>query len=548
MKRKITSLILTIVAITFIAGCGNQTSTMKTENSIQKKVDEFVEVELTSDISHLTDNQKEMLGYLFDAANLMEDIFWQEAYGDKEELLNSISDPVVKEFVKINYGPWERLNGNKPFVEGVGTKPLGANFYPKDMTKEEFEALDAKDKTSLYTIIRRDENGALYTIPYHEAFKEETNKAVELIEKAASLAKDEGFKKYLQLRAKALQTDDYYESDVAWMDMKSNDIDFVVGPIENYEDALYGYKASHESFILIKDQEWSKKLDKFAAFLPQFQKDLPVPDAYKSETPGTDSDLGAYDAVYYAGDCNAGSKTIAINLPNDEQVRLDKGSRKLQLKNSMRAKFDKILVPIADLLIDKDQRKYIKFNAFFENTMFHEVGHGLGMGRTIDGSQTVREALKSYYTSLEEGKADILGLYIVTKLYDMGELNDGELMDNFVTFMASIFRSARFRAASAHGKANMMRFYFFQEKGAFTRDDATGTYKVNFEKMKAAMNELTEKILIIQGDGNYDKAKAWVETDGKIKEVLQKDLDRINDAGIPRDVRFKQGKEMLGLN
>ena len=416
------------------------------------------------------------------------------------------------------------------------------------MTKEEFEAFDAKDKTSLYTLVRRDENGKLYTIPFHEAYKEETDKAIELLKKAATLAEDEGFKKYLELRAEALATDEYYDSDVAWMEMKTNNIDFVVGPIENYRDALFGYKAAHEAFILIKDQEWSKKLDRFAAFLPQFQKDLPVPAEYKSEMPGSDSDLGAYDAVYYAGDCNAGSKTIAINLPNDEKVRLDKGSRKLQLKNSMKAKFDKILVPISNILIDESQRKHIKFDAFFENTMFHEVAHGLGMGSTIDGSQTVREALQNYYTSLEEGKADILGLYIVTKLYDMGELSSGELMDNYVTFMAGIFRSARFGAASAHGKANMMRFYFFEEKEAFTRNEETGTYKVDFEKMKSAMNELTEKILIIQGDGNFDAAKAWVEADGTIKETLQKDLDRINAAGIPRDIRFKQGKEVLGLN
>ncbi|HAF29131.1 MAG TPA: Zn-dependent hydrolase [Bacteroidales bacterium] len=548
MRRKISSIILLVLAIALFASCGNQTKTMETENELQKKVDEFVEVELTTDISHLSDNQKEMLGYLFDAGKLMEDIYWKQAYGNKEELLNSITDPVVKEFVKINFGPWERLNNNKSFVEGIGPKPAGANFYPIDMTKEEFEALESEDKTSLYTIIRRDENGSLYTIPYHEAYKEEVEKAVELIQKAAELADDAGFKKYLELRAKALQTDDYYKSDVAWMEMKSNLIDFVVGPIENYEDALYGYKAANESFILIKDLEWSKKLDKFAALLPQFQKDLPVAAEYKSETPGSDSDLGAYDAVYYAGDCNAGSKTIAINLPNDEQVRLDKGSRKLQLKNSMRAKFDKILVPISNILISEDQRQHVKFDAFFENTMFHEVAHGLGMGSTIDGSQTVREALQNYYSSIEEGKADILGLYIVTKLYEMGELNSGELMDNYVTFMAGIFRSARFGIASSHGKANMMRFYFFEERGAFLRDEATGTFKVDFEKMKTAMDELTEKILIIQGDGNYEAAKAWVESDGMITESLQKDLDRINSAGIPRDIRFKQEKEMLGLN
>jgi len=545
MKNKIVNLFSVIIAAIIISSCGAPEKEVKSD--MQKKLDEYAEVELTSDISHLTDNQKEMLGYLFEAAQLMDDIFWQEAYGDKEELLNSISDPAAKKFVKINYGPWERLNDNKPFIEGYGKKPAGANFYPSDMTKEEFEVLDADDKTSLYTLIRRNNDGELYTIPYHEAFKKETTKAVEFIRKAAELAEDEGFKKYLSLRAEALETDNYYESDVAWMEMKNNDIDFIVGPIENYEDALYGYKAAHESFILIKDQEWSKKLDKFAAFLPQFQKDLPVPQEYKNETPGSDSDLGAYDAVYYAGDCNAGSKTIAINLPNDEQVRLDKGSRKLQLKNSMKAKFDRILVPIANMVIHPEQRKHVKFDAFFENTMFHEVAHGLGLGNTIDGEQTVREALKEYYTSIEEGKADILGLYIVDKLYEMGELTSGEVMDNYVTFMAGIFRSARFGAASSHGKANMMRFYYFQKEGAFTKDSETGTYKVDFEKMKTAMNKLTKKILIIQGDGDFEQAKAWVKADGKIKEELQKDLDKINEAGIPRDIVFKQGKTMLEL-
>jgi len=545
MKNKIKNLFSVMIAAVIITSCGSPEKEANTD--MQKKLDEYAEVELTSDISHLTDNQKEMLGYLFEAAQLMDDIFWQEAYGNKEELLNSISDPAARKFVKINYGPWERLNDNKPFIEGFEEKPAGANFYPSNMTKEAFEALDANDKTSLYTLVRRDEKGELYTIPYHQAFNKETKKAVELIRKAAELAEDEGFKKYLNLRAQALETDEYYESDVAWMEMKSNDIDFIVGPIENYEDALYGYKAAHESFILIKDKEWSKKLDKFAAFLPQFQEDLPVPQEYKNETPGSDSDLGAYDAVYYAGDCNAGSKTIAINLPNDEQVRLDKGSRKLQLKNSMQAKFDQILVPISNIVIHPEQRKHVKFDAFFENTMFHEVAHGLGLGNTIDGEQTVREALKEYYTSIEEGKADILGLFIVDKLYEMGELTSGEVMDNYVTFMAGIFRSARFGIASSHGKANMMRFYFFQDKGAFIKNSETGTYRVDFEKMKAAMNELTEKILIIQGDGDFEQAKAWVEADGKIKEDLQKDLDKINEAGIPRDIIFKQGKEMLGL-
>jgi hypothetical protein len=488
-----------------------------------------------------------MLPYLFEAAKIMEDIYWQEAFGDKTQVLKDDLDEYTKKFVQINYGPWERLNNNEPFLPDFGEKPAGANFYPANITKQEFEAWNNENKSSLYTLIRRDSEGKLMAVPYHQAFASEVKKASGFILKAAELAEDEGLKNYLEKRAAALLNDEYFESDVAWMEMKTNTIDFIIGPIENYEDQLFGYKAAHESFILIKDIEWSSKLEKYAALLPGLQKELPCEEKYKNETPGMDSDMNVYDAVYYAGDCNAGSKTIAINLPNDEVVRNTKGSRKLQLKNSMQAKFDKILVPIADLLIDESQRKHVKFDAFFENTMFHEVAHGLGLGNTVDQSGTVREVLKDSYTSIEEGKADILGLWCVYQLNEMGELGEKEMMDNFVTFMAGIFRSVRFGAASAHGKANMMRFYYFQETGAFTRDESTGTYKVDYEKMKQAMFDLSEIILKIQGDGDYNLATKMISEKGFIREALQKDLDRIGEAGIPRDIVFEQGPEVLGL-
>ncbi|MFP4447742.1 MAG: dipeptidyl-peptidase 3 family protein [Bacteroidales bacterium] len=516
-------------------------------SEIQKKVNEFVEVELKSDISHLSEDQKEMLSYLFDAAEIMDDIFWKQAFGDKDELLNAIENEDLKKFVHINYGPWERLNDNKPFVKGYEEKPKGANFYPEDMTKEEFENFEDEDKSNLYTLVRRNEEGDLITIPYSEAYKDKHEKAAELLKKAAELAENESFKNYLKLRAEALVTDEYLDSDMAWMDVKDNDVDFVVGPIENYEDGLYGYKAAHEAFILIKDHEWTEKLEKFSKLLPELQESLPVDEEYKQEKPGIDSDLGVYEAIFYAGDCNAGSKTIAINLPNDERVHKEKGSRKLQLKNSMKYKFDKILVPISEVLIDESQREYIKFDAFFENTMFHEVAHGLGIKETITDKGTVRKALKEYYSPVEESKADIIGLYLVKQLSEMGELEDKELKDNYVTFMASIFRSIRFGAASSHGKANMMRFNYFEDQGAFTRDEETGTYKVDFDKMTEAMNTLGEKILTMQGDGDYEAAEKMVKENAKIKETLQKDLDRLTEEGIPRDIRFKQGEDILGL-
>lgn len=513
---------------------------------VQERLNIYAPFELTADLSHLSENEVKIIGIMFDVARIMDGLFWKQAIGGKADFINRLEDDKTKRFAKINYGPWDRLNNNEPFIEGIGTKPKGANFYPADMTREEFEAFDDPNKTSLYTLIRRDENGSLKSVWYHEAYANELQRASELLLEAATLAEDPGLKKYLELRANALITDDYQSSDFAWMEMQNTNIDFVVGAIENYEDALFGYKAAYESFILLKDISWSKKLEKFAALLPDLQKGLPVEDEFKKDVPGSKADMNAYDVIFYAGDCNAGSKTIAINLPNDEEVHVKYGSRKLQLKNSMKAKFDKILVPISDLLIDPEQRQYITFTAFFENTMFHEVGHAMGIKNTVNGSGTVREALKEQYSAIEEGKADIMGLYLVTQLYEMGELTEGEVMDNYVTFFAGIFRSSRFGAASSHGKANMMRFNYFEEQGAFTRNE-DGTYTVNFDATFDAMISLMQKILYIQGNGDYEAAKKWVEEAAMIPPGLQADLDRLNSSNIPVDIVFKQGAAMVGL-
>ena len=530
-----------------LGAINKQVTLEKFDHMISRKATEFTQVDLTADISHLSDDQKEMLQILFRVADVMEDLYWEQVFPDKDAALGSMVNEDASRFFKINYGPWERLNGNLPYLPDYEAKPAGSGYYPADMTKAEFEAIEDPAKTSLYTIIRRDTEGTLKVVPYHMAWPDQVNKAAELLKQAAELAEDKGFKKYLNLRAEALLTDDYLASDMAWMDMKNNEIDFVVGPIENYEDALYNYKAAHESFILIKDKEWSEKLTFIASVLPEMQKDLPVPPEYKREVPGSDSDLGAYDAVYYAGDCNAGSKTIAINLPNDARVHASKGSRKLQLKNSIRYKFEEILVPISNVLIDETQREYVTFDAFFENTMFHEVAHGLGINQTINGKGTVRSALKEQYSALEEGKADILSLYLITQMAEKGLLGEKELMDNYVTFMSSIFRSIRFGVASSHGKANMVRFYYFQESGAFSRSETNGTYKIDFEKMQVAMNNLALLILTTQGDGNYDLAKTLVERSGFIKEELQADLARLQELNIPVDIVFNQGPELLGL-
>lgn len=531
-----------LVSILMLNGCQ---TTIDKENKYMKLVDQFAEVTLTADLSHLSDNQLQMLPLLFETADIMNGLFWQQAYGDSSELLDTIEDIYLKKYIEINFGPWERLNGNKPFISTAGPKPKGANFYPLDMTAEEFDTLDHPLKNSQYTLLRRDDAGNLIVVPYHEAYADEVKKAADLIRRAALLAEDKGFKTYLELRAGALLNDEYRSSDMAWMDMKTNTIDFVVGPIENYEDQLYGIKAAYEAYVLLKDREWSEKLNRYAELLPDLQKKLPVDDEYKAENPGSNSDLAAYDVIYYAGDCNAGSKTIAINLPNDEVVQLKKGSRRLQLKNAMKAKFDKILIPIAEELIAPEQIDYITFDAFFGNTMFHEVAHGLGVKNTINGKGTVRMVLKDQYSTVEEGKADILGLFLVTELINMGEL-DTDLRDNYTTFLAGLFRSIRFGSSSAHGKANLIRFNYFKEKEAFVRSEE-GIYTVDYEKMKLAVNDLSNEILIIQGNGDYGAAAKMMEKYGVITEELKTDLEKINSKGIPVDIVFNQGLEALGL-
>ncbi len=541
-----------------VAGCGGSDRDQTTVSeagagpTIDQKLAQYTPVRLTADLSGLSDRERRMLPLLIEAAQEMDTIFWQQAYPARDSLLSGVTDSLTRRYVDLNYGPWDRLDGNAAFVSGVGPRPAGAAFYPADMSKEEFDSAAKASAAAgaalrgLYTLVRRDSSGKLVTVPYHVAYPEPTRRAAAKLREAAALAEDKGLKRYLALRATALETDDYQPSDLAWMDMKSNGIDVVIGPIETYDDALFGYKAAHEAYVLIKDRGWSERLARYAKLLPGLQRGLPVPDAYKREKPGTDSDLNAYDAVYYSGQANAGSKTIAINLPNDEQVQLKKGTRRLQLKNAMRAKFDRILTPIGEELIADEQRQHIDFDAFFANVMFHEVAHGLGIKNTVAGKGTVRDALKEQAGALEEGKADILGLYMITRLQQQGEMPDADLDDNYVTFLAGILRSIRFGAANAHGRANTAELSFLQQLGAFTRDSASGRYRVDFPRMRVAVDSMAAVILRYQGDGDYEGVRRFMTERGTIPAELQGDLDRLGSKGIPVDIVFEQGVDVLG--
>lgn len=544
MRKKMINLsasLLGVVAVTAtLFSCSNQ----QQESPLKAKVEEYARVELKSDlVNNLNDKEKELVRIFFQVGEITDNLFWKQTFGDKSQL-DTITDSYAKEFAMIQYGAWDRLDNNKPFLAGYGEKLAVCNYYPHDITAEEFDAFEDANKNSWYTVIRRNEDGSLKSVWYHEAYAEEIGRICILLEKAVTLAEDPGLKNYLEKRIEAFKTDDYLESDLAWMDMKDSKIDFVTGPIESYDDKFQETKASYESFILLKDEARSKDLAKFVSMLPALQKELPCAPEYKTFVPGTSSDLNVYDAVYYAGDCNAGSKTIAINLPNDERVHALKGTRRLQLRNSMKAKFDKILMPIGQLIVTPEQQKYLNFDAFFWNVTFHEVAHGLGVKQTINTNESVDAVMGTEKTSWEEAKADILGLFMVTKLIEMGEITNITAEDAITTYIAGILRSVRFGAASSHGKANMMCFNYMEKAGAFSRD-AKGQYVIDFEKAKEAMNGWAALILQTQGDGNIEFATKYRAENGGITPALQADLNKINEAGIPRDITFIQGVDVL---
>ena len=553
MNAKLSLLIAAGLLVT-ISGCQPAADTQVTitphielRAEAQQRLGIYHPMALSADLGHLSDRQRHMVELLIEAAEIMDELFWLQAYpGDKDQLLAAIVDPAARKFAEINYGPWDRLNGNQPFLQGFEAKPAGANYYPTDMSKAEFEQAKFTNKVDLYSMVRRNADGQLEAIPYNIIFAPLLTRAAELLREAAEYAEDPDFKRYLLMRAEAFGSNNYQPSDMAWMEMTNNKVDVVIGPIETYEDQLYGYRAGFEAYVLVKDLVWSEKLAHYAQYLPALQQGLPVAEAYKAEVPGAGAQLNAYDVVYYAGHSNAGSKTIAINLPNDEQVQLQKGTRRLQLKNAMRAKFDAIMLPIAAELIVPEQRQHVTFDAFFANTMFHEVAHGLGIKNLVGQPGTVREALKETASALEEGKADILGLYMVTQLLEQGVITEGQLDDYYTTFLAGIFRSVRFGASSAHGKANMIRFNYFAAAGAFSRNEQ-GQYAVDMVNMRNAMNSLSEKILTLQGNGDYEGVVALFEQLGSIDAQLQADLDRLAAANIPVDITFSQGKQVLGL-
>jgi len=510
---------------------------------IQRKLANYAEVKLSADLNSLSSQQIKLFSHLIKAADAIDDIYWMQAYGDKNALLNGIEDPDMKQYAKINYGPWDRLDGFKPFTEDFPPRPLGIGFFPADINQEEFFQLNNDEKYSAFTNLTRDGNGKLKVVPFNIAYSSQLQLASDHLKEAAKLAESDDFKQYLIQRANDLTSDNFTKSDKLWLDLSNNQLDFIAGPIVNTEDHLIWTKYSYGAFILLRDNECTNNVSKYASLLPFLQQNLPVDEKLKAESVSSKANLSIYNVLYNSGYCNAGNKLIGLNLPVGLQNASD--AKRVYFKNVMQAKFNKILNPISKLIIDEKQRKHVNFESFFLNTIFFELTSGIDITNTINGNGDVKDALKEHYNVINELKNDVLRMYLLNQVHDMRQIEEIDMLDNYVTYMADVFRSIRFGVTDAQGVANMIRFYYFQEHEAFKYHKNTGTYKINDYKMEKAIESLAQMVLEIQGNGDYAAADKLIKDKGYIRNELLQDLYRIQRAKIPKDLTYDQGEKVI---
>ena len=554
-RKRTTWAVLAAVIALGIFGCSKEKGMeMHVAPDIEERLSAYAPFELDVPHDMLDERDEKTLRELYLAAKVMDELFLRQVSSENVELRRKVlatGNEDLITFFQLNFGPWDRIRDNTPFI-GQSEKPLGANFYPTDMTKEEFESWIAEhpeDKEAFeseFTVIRRTEAGGLEAVPYSVEYAELLGRAAAHLERAADLSKNESLSNYLNLRAKAFKTDDYFESDMAWMDIEGNLLDVTIGPYEVYEDNLLNYKAAFEAFICVRDPEESKKLDGLKGYLLELEGNLPIPDEHKNMERGTATPISVVDIVFTAGDTKAGVQTLAFNLPNDERVHEAKGSKKVMLRNMCRAKFEKILKPIAGVVLDPAMQPYVTFDAYFNHILLHEFSHGLGPGRIRlpDGTETTSDkALKENHSVIEEAKADVVGQYNFYYLIGEGFYDDRLEMETAVTFLAGFFRSVRFGAESAHGRANMIAFNYLKEKGAYLHDGATGLWSVDPVKAKSAVRALSTEILMLQAMGDYEGSRAFIERYGEMGQEVEESLARLGE--IPIDIlpRFAIEKE-----
>jgi hypothetical protein len=511
---------LTIIFIlSVLLGCEKQKEGPDEMTMLNDKIARFVPTEIKYDSNILDEREKMVVEKLYRASKIMDEIFLDQVYSKNYQIRENLksgtseTDKLKLELFSMMFGPFDRLEHDAPFIDSL-KKPLGANFYPEDMTKEEFESWikdhpeDEKAFTSEFTVIRRD-GDKLVSIPYSEYYKDKLIEAAKQLKEAAGYADNLSLKKYLTSRADAFLSNDYYQSDMDWMDLKDHKIEIVIGPYEVYEDGMFNYKASFESFLTLKDPVESEKLEVFKKYLKDMEMHLPIPDEHKNFDRGSESPLAAVNEIFTAGDTKSGVQTLAFNLPNDERVRKVKGSKKVMLKNVAEAKYSKLLIPIAEIVLDPDQMQYVTFNSFFTHSLMHEMSHGIGPGFIkVDGKDSeVKKELKETYSTLEECKADILGMWNNIFMIEKGVFPETFDKETYVTFLAGTFRSVRFGINEAHGGGNAIIYNYLLEKGAYEFNDQTQKVKVNFEKIGPALKELANLILMIQAKGDYRGAK-----------------------------------------
>ncbi len=557
-------LILTASALVLVAACGKKEASAPAAPEPQISAGEgasvsaprdqldamraqIAVVDMAVDTSFLTNEEARVVNLLNQAGTLMSEIYLRQIsennpairaelaagnHPDKEILINLFD---------LHFGPWNSLDHDRPFY-GSAEKPAGAAFYPADMTKEEFEAHIAarpEDKDSFvsgYTVIRRDETGALKAIPYSEYYKEWLEPAAALLREAAAITKNESLKKFLTLRADAFLSDDYYESEMAWMDL-DGPIEVAIGPYEVYTDGLFGYKTAFEAFVTVKNPEESAALAKYKNYLRDMEGNLPVPPEYKNFRRGFESPIAVVAQVHGGGDNVPGVQTIAFNLPNDERVREAKGAKKVLLNNVMGAKFDRILAPMAGHVLAPEQASMLMQKYMGAETLFHELSHSLGPGTITKGGveTTVNAELKDLYSATEEGKADVMGAYNILYMMERGEFPAAEKENFLATYFVGLFRAMRFGINEAHGRGAAFQYAFFKEQGAFTVDEATGKYRIDFPKLEAAISALTAEIVFVQGDGDYARAKAFLDKYAVLDDSAKKVIASLTD--VPVDIQ-----------
>ena len=520
--------------------------------NIKEKISRFAPIEIKVDTSRLTEGDKKALAKLIEAAKIMDSLYIRQVWNGNEKMLErlkSFDTPSVKEllhYFQINMGPWSIIDDNAAFIKGVPKpRPPGANYYPEDMTKDEFNAwvatlpeAEQKKATGFFYVIRRDAEKKLMVVPYSVEYKDLLTNAAKLLKEAAVLTDNLSLKKFLIRRADAFISNNYYESDVAWMELDSP-LEATIGPYEVSMDDLFNYKAAFEAFITIRNDAETNKLKSFASYLQEIENNLPIDPKYRNPKIGALSPIQVADVIVTGGEAHAGVKTFAFNLPNDEKVIAEKGSKRVLLRNVMEAKFNKVLSPIAALAIDKQQLPFVTFNTFLTHVLAHELMHGIGpQNIIIDGKQTtVRQSLKELHSCLEEAKADISGLFLLQYLVDKGLVDKSFEKQMYATHLANSFRAVRFGITSTRGKAIALQFNYLLNEGAYTYDEKENRFLVNFDKIKPAMKKLTGEIMTLQAEGSYDKAQALLTKYVVMSPSMQKVIEQF--LSIPVDIEYK---------